>query len=192
MYYGPDIMLKAGITVPGLEEKDSSLLLNIPLSAFNSIGTILSIFFIDRVGRRYIILRSLPLIALSWIITAIGMSQTGEDQAEETQKTGGIVAVLGVSFFLLFFSFGMSSTPWAINAEIYPLHVIGTANSLASATNWLVNAIVAEVFKIVTGVSVAAEVSVYCILAIFAILCFIFVYYLVPETANRPIEENVG
>ena len=85
----------------------------------------------------------------------------------------------------------MSSTPWTINAEIYPLHVIGTANSLSAATNWLVNAIVAEVFKIVTGVSVAAEVSVYCILAFFAILCFIFVYNLVPETANRPIEENV-
>ena len=79
MYYGPDIMLKAGITLPGLEEKDSSLLLNIPLSGFNFIGTFLSIFFIDRVGRRYIILRSLPFIALSWVITAIGMSMTGEN-----------------------------------------------------------------------------------------------------------------
>ena len=99
--------------------------------------------------------------------------------------------MLGVSFFLLFFSFGMSSTPWAINAEIYPLHVIGTANSLSAATNWLVNAVVAELFKVVTGMSVAAEVSVYGALAIFAILCFIFVYYLIPETANKPIDENV-
>lgn len=192
MYYGPDIMLKAGITVPGLDEKTSSLLLNIPLSGLNAIGTTLAIFFIDRLGRRYIMLRSLPLIALSWIVTAFGMSMTGEDRDEQTQKTGGIVAVLGVSFFLLSFSFGMSSTPWAINAEIYPLHVIGTANSLSAATNWLVNAVVAELFKVLTGISVAVEVCVYGALAVFAILCFIFVYYLIPETANKPIDENVA
>lgn len=86
----------------------------------------------------------------------------------------------------------MSSTPWAINSEIYPLHVIGTANSLSAATNWLVNAFVAEAFKVVTGLSVEAEVAVYVSLAIFALACFIFVYCLVPETAGRPIEENVA
>ena len=82
MYYGPDIMQKAGIRVPGLEERESSLMLNIPLSGVNAIGTTLSIFFIDRVGRRYIILRSLPLIAVSWLITALGMAFTGDDQSE--------------------------------------------------------------------------------------------------------------
>ena len=185
-------MLKAGIRLPGMEARESSLMLNIPLSSINCFGTILSIFFIDRVGRRYIMLRSLPLIALSWIITASGMAFTGDDQSESTQTTGGIVAVTGVSFFLLFFSLGMSSTPWAINSEIYPLHVIGTANSLSVTTKWLVNAVVAEVFKVVTGVSVAAMVGVYLVLAAFAILCFIFVYFLIPETANRSIEENLS
>ena len=79
MYYGPDIMLKAGIRVPGMEERESSLMMNIPLSSFNAIGTILSIFFIDRLGRRYIMLRSLPLITLSWLITASGMAFTSDD-----------------------------------------------------------------------------------------------------------------
>lgn len=78
MYYGPDIMLKAGISVPGLEQKASSLLLNIPLSTFNALGTIASIFFIDRVGRRYIMLRSLPFIIVAWLVTANGMAFTGE------------------------------------------------------------------------------------------------------------------
>ena len=89
---------------------------------------------------------------------------------------------------MLFFSFGMSSPPWTINAEIYPLHVIGTANSLSATTNWVVNAIVSEVFKLLTEVSVEASVLVYCSLALFAVLCFIFTYKLIPETANKSID----
>ena len=84
MYYGPDIMEKAGIEIPGLTDKESSLVLNIPLSAFNATGTLLSVFFIDRLGRRYIILRALPFIAISWVITAGGMAFTGESQPEST------------------------------------------------------------------------------------------------------------
>ena len=82
MYYGPDIMRQAGITVAGLSDKESSLVLNIPLSFFNAVGTIGSIFVIDRLGRRYIILRSLPFVTISWFITAAGMAFTGEDEPE--------------------------------------------------------------------------------------------------------------
>lgn len=189
MYYGPDIMEKAGITIPGLSDTESSLVLNIPLSAFNATGTFLSIFFIDRLGRRYIILRSLPFIAVSWIITAIGMAYTGPDRSDSTQTTGGIVACIGVSLFLLCFAFGMSSTPWTLNAEIYPLHVIGTANSLSATTNWVVNAFVSECFKLLTEISITSEVIVYVCLGAFAVACFFFTYYLIPETANKPIDQ---
>ena len=116
--------------------------MNIPLAFFNCLGTTLSVFFIDGLGRRYIILRSTPLIALCWLITAIGISFTGKDQSDSVKDTGGLIATLGVCFFLLFFSFGMSSTPWAINSEIFPLHVIGTAIALAATTNWVANAFV--------------------------------------------------
>ena len=78
MYYGPDIMEKAGIVIEGMSEEQSALFLNIPLSFINGLGTLLSVFFIDNLGRRYLILRSLPLIALSWFIVAAGMAFTGE------------------------------------------------------------------------------------------------------------------
>ena len=89
--------------------------------------------------------------------------------------------------FLLLFSFGMSATPWAINAEIYPLHVIGTANSLATTMNWVANFLVASVF-LQTTQSVRGEVLTYSGLAGFALLGYVFVYFLVPETANKQIE----
>lgn len=82
----------------------------------------------------------------------------------------------------------MSSTPWTINSEIYPLHVIGTASSLSATTNWITNAIVAETFKIVTEISVTASVLVYITLSFFCFGCFFFTYKFIPETAGKSIE----
>ena len=82
MYYGPDIMEKAGIVISGMTEEQSALLLNIPLSAINGIGTCLAVFYIDKLGRRYIILRMVPFMAISWWITAVGMALTGENHSD--------------------------------------------------------------------------------------------------------------
>ena len=88
-------------------------------------------------------LRTLPFIMIAWLIVAVGMSMT---ETEGSEQLGGILSFFGLLMFLLLFSFGMSATPWAINAEIYPLHVIGTANSLATTMNWVANFAVASVF----------------------------------------------
>ena len=117
--------------------------MNIPLAGFNVIGTLGATFMIDRLGRRYLMLCTLPFIMMAWLIVAIGMSMT---ENPESEHIGGVLSFFGLLMFLLFFSFGMSATPWTVNAEIYPLHVIGTANSLATTMNWVSNFLVASVF----------------------------------------------
>jgi len=76
MYYGPDILIAAGMKVKGLEKEESALLLNIPLAVMNAIGTLISCFVIDRFGRRYIILRTLPVAGIGWLIVSGGMFLT--------------------------------------------------------------------------------------------------------------------
>ena len=88
-------------------------------------------------------LLTLPIVVMSWIIVVVGMSLTSN---ADTQQLGGIISFTGLLIFLLFFAFGMSSTPWTVNSEIYPLHVIGTAISLATTVNWVTNFIVASAF----------------------------------------------
>ena len=82
----------------------------------------------------------------------------------------------------------MGSTPWTINAEIYPLHIAGTANSLSAFTNWMCNGVISTVFPIITqSDTLAIKVSIYFILAAFAVGCWLFTYFLIPETAGKPI-----
>ena len=87
------------------------------------------------------------------------------------------------------FAVGMSATPWAISSEIYPLHVIGTAMSLGATMNWVANALVAEVFKLVSEVSLTATVMLYIAMGGIAVGTYIFVYKLVPETSGKPISD---
>lgn len=82
MYYGPDIMQKAGISLPGLDSDESALALNIPLAFINSVGSFLAIFLIDRLGRRYIVLRLTPFMAMGWFIAGTGMAFTGDGSTD--------------------------------------------------------------------------------------------------------------
>ena len=83
MYYGPILMKDAGIKINGLSDDESSLLLNIPLAGANFIGTIFAIMYIERMGRRGILLRTTPLLALCWLFTAIGMSFTSNNLSDK-------------------------------------------------------------------------------------------------------------
>lgn len=82
----------------------------------------------------------------------------------------------------------MSSPPWTVNSEIYPLHLIGSANSLATCTNWLSNFILASFF-LSSLESTKGEIIGFSLLALFSALSWIFVFFLIPETKNKPIVQ---
>lgn len=185
MYYGPDILITAGLTIPGMSTDESALILNIPLATVNAIGTLGSVFLIDRFGRRYSMLRCLPFACIGWLVTAFGMYLYNYSTHNDS---GSYIAFGGIILFLISFSLGMSSSPWTVNAEIYPLHVIGSANSLSTTTNWVANFIVATVFLIFLETPLGS-VLCFITLAGFSLLAYLFIYFLLPETANRTIDQ---
>ena len=186
MYYGPDILIQAGVSINGMDQDESALLLNIPLAFVNAIGTLISAVYIDKFGRRFLMLRSRPVATIGWIITATGMYFV-QYKANNSDR-GTYTAFSGIIIFLASFSIGMSSTPWTVNAEIYPLHVIGTANSLSTTTNWATNFVVATVFLLMLDTKLGS-VLCFVILAVMAVLAWFFIYLLLPETAEKPINQ---
>jgi MFS family permease len=152
----------------------------------NAAGSLYACVIIDRTGRRYLMLRSLPFAAFFWLVVATGMflgSYAGLD------KVGLYTAFVGIVFYLISFSIGMSSTPWTVNTEIYPLHVIGSAASLSTFTNWFSNFLVATFFPLLLDSGNLGSVLAFVILALMAVLAWIFIYNLLPETANKEILE---
>ena len=56
MYFGPTIILDSGIKFSGYKKGDPivGILLNIPFAFMNAVGTFVAIFYIDKLGRRWI------------------------------------------------------------------------------------------------------------------------------------------
>lgn len=71
MYYGPDILEKAGFGNP--ENPNETLIDSLPLAAINALGTLIAVFYTDKLGRRYIILRTVPFVGISLLVTALGL-----------------------------------------------------------------------------------------------------------------------
>ena len=110
---------------------------------------------------------------------------------DSTQHTvGNYLAIVSLLIYIAFFSIGFSSTPWSVNTEIYPIHLIGTATAIATATNWLSNFVVSSTFLTIMATDIG-KIIAFALLALFATSALIFIYFLVPETNNRPISENV-
>ncbi|KAL2223044.1 putative MFS sugar transporter [Thermoascus aurantiacus ATCC 26904] len=131
----------------------------------------LAYFFIERYGRRRIMMSSAAACCTCWVVIAIALSISDTGRGDPYKL--GIVAV---SFFFVFFaSFGMG---------VLGMRTKGA--SLAMATNWIMNYMVVQV----TPPGIANLGWRFWI--IWACICFSFIpitYLFYPETANRTLED---
>ena len=84
----------------------------------------------------------------------------------------------------------MGSQPWTVNSEIYPLHVRGSAMSIATTANWISNYLIAALFLTSTSTP-EGKVATFSVIGAFGFFAFGFVYVFVPETKGVPLEEVV-
>jgi MFS family permease len=106
MYYGPQIMMKAGF----MASKSQAIVASIPMAATNFLGTIVAMLYIDRLGRRGMLLWTLPLIVISLAVVSIGFSLT-----EAEVSYGKWVALGAIVTYIAVFSIGMGPVPWIVN-----------------------------------------------------------------------------
>ena len=97
---------------------------------------------------------------------------------------------LALIMFLIFFSIGMGPIVWTVNSEIYPIYLTGTANAVSTANNLLYTFMVSSFLLSLTETDVG-KMATFGLMGFTALACTVFVYYFLPETANRNITENV-
>ncbi|TNV80686.1 hypothetical protein FGO68_gene2087 [Halteria grandinella] len=187
MYFGPDILQKAGF---GSDDKSSLLIQSLPLALTNALGTIVAIIYIDKLGRRYILLRLIPFIAATLLFLAVGLGINGLPPDNQLQSSGKWLSLVGILTYLIFFSISLGPIPWTVNSEIYPLHLRGVGNSLATTVNWVSNYAVSQVFLLVTTTALG-QVITFVSIAVCCVGTWLFVYRLLPETKGRSIESIV-
>mmetsp|Transcript_42630 Transcript_42630/g.40919 ORF Transcript_42630/g.40919 Transcript_42630/m.40919 type:complete len:214 (+) Transcript_42630:666-1307(+) len=188
MYYGPTILKMAGF---GNEDNiEETLILSIPLALVNALGTLIAIYFTDKLGRRFIILRTTFPMAGALLVLATGLGLYSFCSDLMLQNLGSWLSLVGMVLYLIFFSIGMGNAPWTINSEIYPLHLRGAGMSCSTFSNWGFNYCVSQLFLTLTATPVG-EVCTFAGLSLMAVCTWMFTYFYIPETKGRTIEDIV-
>lgn len=173
IYYTPTILQMAGF-----HSASSAILATVLVGGVNLVFTIVSLFLLDRVGRR-------PLLIIGIIGMGLALGHLGYSFGlGHVSRSMVLLDVLG---YLASFAISLGPIFWLIISEIYPTTVRGQAMSMASVTVWLADLLVSVTFLTLVQ-TVGARFSFW-IYALACIAALIFSLKLVPETKDKTLEE---
>lgn len=151
------------------------------------IGSLLPIFFVERIGRRPIMLWGLVGQAVTLICLA-GCQKAGTDYKDGVLSTAGGDGGAAAFTMLYNFVFGASwlGMAWLYPAEIFSTNMRAKGNSMSTAANWLGNFIVAEITPVLFD---GIHFWTYILFALLNIAFIPMVYFWFPETKGLTLEQ---
>ena len=173
MYYAPMIFEKAGAST------NSAMLQAVAVGVTNMLFTIIAMFFIDKFGRKTLLL----IGAVGMCLSLAGAAFHYYDELL-FGSTGVVAFIVG---FIAFFAFSQGAVIWVFLAEIFPNKVRSKGQALGSFTHWIMNAIIGLVFPIV--LTNFGGGNVFMFFAVMMIPFFFFVWKMMPETKGKSLEE---
>ncbi|WP_342659244.1 sugar porter family MFS transporter (plasmid) [Sphingomonas sp. NY01] len=178
IYYAPTFLSDAGFG------RSSALFASLGVAIVYAVMTLLGCLFVDRIGRRRLMLVMIP----GSVASLVGLGVMFAAGAH-----GGWQSLLTIAFllgFMLFNAGGIQVCGWLLGAEMFPLAVRGPATALHAAMLWGSNLVVTgTALSLVAAIGLGATMWVY---AGINLASFLFVLLMVPETAGASLEDIEG
>ncbi|VTP86733.1 D-xylose transporter [Sphingobacterium daejeonense] len=172
IYYAPRVFEMAGLGA------QSSLLSTVGIGIVNFAFTLLALNFIDKVGRRKMMLiGSFGLIASLALVSVSFYSG----------QTDGILILVYLMIYIAFFAFSQGAVIWVFISEIFPNEVRAKGQTLGSLTHWVMAAIITFFFPALT--ELLGGGNTFMVFAGFMVLQLLFVWKMMPETKGRTLES---
>ncbi|KAL3425553.1 quinate permease [Phlyctema vagabunda] len=179
LYYAPTIF-----TTLGLSSNTVSLLATGVVGIVMFLATIPSVLYIDRLGRKPVLIVGAIGMATCHIIIAVIVAKNRDSWAEHS--AAGWAAVAMVWLFVVHFGYSWGPCAWIIVAEIWPLSNRPYGIALGASSNWMNNFIVGQVTPdMISGISYGT----YLVFGILTYMGAAFIHFFVPETKRLTLEE---
>ena len=193
LFYASKIFEEAGI--------NKATLVSIMFSLAQFVSTAFACLIVDRAGRRILLLIGGFGMFVCNICLGVyyDLKKTTNGTASEASSTLQSfdhsipadhitwLAIGGAVLFIILFSLGWGPLPWLLMSEVFPPRAKGLASSICTLTNWLFVFLVTKNFP--SMISSFTEQGTFWFFAGWCLLSFVFVYFLVPETKGRTLEE---
>ncbi|KAI3972925.1 hypothetical protein MKX01_019583 [Papaver californicum] len=142
--------------------EQSALAIPLITSVLSVVGTIFCIVLVDRCGRRKLLLISvfgimISLGLLSYMFSSgvKGHDLGAEDHIWYIKEEGisgfGMLALLALAMYFVFYSVGIEVVPWIINSEIYPMKYRTVGGVRGMMVYWASKIVVHHIFLDVIG-----------------------------------------
>jgi sugar porter (SP) family MFS transporter len=142
-------------------------------------------FFVDKVGRRTLLLIGAAGQALSMFLVATVVTQTPKAHGTFTYSVG-IAAVLFVFLYNLFYQASWGCSTWVVATEVFPLNVRAQGIAISSTVEGAVMTGLGFAFP--TFLANAGFYAFYFFMGV-NIICFLGVFFFLPETKGRTLEQ---
>ncbi|KAG6840527.1 hypothetical protein C0991_006165 [Blastosporella zonata] len=179
IYYAPFIFQNLG-----LSSNSVSLLATGVVGVIMVLASILSMVFIDRLGRKPLWIASCTGMGLSMLIVGVITAKFSSDWT--AHAAGGWAAVIFVWIYIANFAYGAGPVSWTLISEIFPLSTRAKGTAIGATSNWANTIVVAySVPPMIKHIGFGT----YILFAVINVFSIVFVYFFVPETKGKTLEE---
>ncbi|XP_040036909.2 solute carrier family 2, facilitated glucose transporter member 4 [Gasterosteus aculeatus] len=171
-YYSTSIFMKAGVQSP--------VYATIGAGVVNCAFTVVSLFLIERMGRR-----TLHMVGLGGMC-ACAVVMTSALALLDSVPWMSYISMLAIFGFVAFFEIGPGPIPWFFVAELFSQGPRPAAMAVAGFSNWTANFIIGMCFQYVAEL---CGPYVFLIFAALLLFFLIFTFFRVPETRGKTFDQ---
>ncbi|XP_030548188.1 sugar transport protein 13-like isoform X2 [Rhodamnia argentea] len=180
MFYAPVLFDTVGFG------SDASLYSAVIIGAVNVLSTLVSIYTVDKMGRRVLLLEAGVQMFLSQVVISIILGLKVKDHSEDLSHGFSIFVVIMVCTFISSFAWSWGPLGWLIPSETFPLETRSAGQSVTVCTNFLFTFVIGQAFL---SMLCHFKYGIFLFFSGWVLIMSIFTLFLIPETKNVPIEE---
>ncbi|KAF7810938.1 sugar transport protein 13-like [Senna tora] len=180
MFYAPVLFNTLGF------KSDAALYSAVINGAVNVLSTVVSIYFVDKAGRRILLLEACVQMLLSQTVIAVILGLKLKDDTPSLSSGLAILVVILVCTFVAGFAWSWGPLGWLIPSETFPLETRSAGQSVTVFTNMLFTAIIAQGFL---SMLCTMKFAIFVFFSGWVVAMMFFTIFLIPETKGIPIEE---
>ncbi|KAG5236540.1 sugar transport protein [Salix suchowensis] len=140
MFYAPVLFDTVGFG------SDASLYSAVIIGAVNVVSTGVSIYSVDKVGRRMLLLEAGVQMFFAQVVIAIILGIKVKDNSSDLHRGFGILVVLMVCTFVSAFAWSWGPLGWLIPSETFPLETRSAGQSVTVCVNLIFTFVMAQAF----------------------------------------------
>lgn len=173
-------------------------LTSLTVAVTNCIFTVAALLLVDRIGRRRVLLYSLPFMILGLLLAAFGFSFVSISPSPSSSpppplpsswlssRGAAVVILISIMLYVGSYAIGLGNVPW-MQSELFSLGVRSAGSGVATGTNWLANFVVGLTFlPLMDVLGPSWTFIMYGAICAFGLF---LVWNTYPETAGLSLEE---